>query len=411
MTVPLGDAVVSQLSVWLGPTRVGTLVHLPGEQIVFAFDPAYDANPTRPTLSLGFKTANGRLRAPPPTRVQLPPFFSNLLPEGHLRAYLAARGGIKPVREFFLLALLGADLPGAVELRPEDVGPRSPLIAEDATHAPHALRFSLAGVQLKFSALAEANGGLTIPTSGIGGDWIVKLPSARFASVPEHEHAMLDLAAAVGITVPDHALIPLDQIAGLPADLGPLTGPALAVRRFDRGANSARIHIEDFAQVFGVYPRDKYGRASNENIARVLWAESGLDDTLEFIRRLVFIILTGNADMHLKNWSLRYPDGRTPSLSPAYDLVGTVAFLPDTTLGLSLGGETSMHRITLSSFERFADKVSLPRPAVHDTVLTTIRLFRDAWHSHPAVGTLPAPQRASVDDHLARLPLCHLVEP
>jgi serine/threonine-protein kinase HipA len=61
-----------------------------------------------------------------------------------------------------------------------------------------ALRFSLAGVQLKFSAVMEASGGLTIPAGGMGGSWIVKLPSNRFASVPENEYTMLALARAVG---------------------------------------------------------------------------------------------------------------------------------------------------------------------------------------------------------------------
>jgi serine/threonine-protein kinase HipA len=61
------------------------------------------------------------------------------------------------------------------------------------------LRFSLAGVQLKFSAVMEASGGLTVPAGGMGGSWIVKLPSARFAAVPENEFAMLELARRAGI--------------------------------------------------------------------------------------------------------------------------------------------------------------------------------------------------------------------
>ena len=62
-----------------------------------------------------------------------------------------------------------------------------------------ALRFSLAGVQLKFSAVMEASGGLTVPADGMGGSWIVKLPSARFPAVPENEFGMIELAQSVGI--------------------------------------------------------------------------------------------------------------------------------------------------------------------------------------------------------------------
>ncbi len=398
-----------QLAVWLGDVRVGTLVHLPGEQIVFAFDPEYERDPHRPTLSLGFKTATGGLATPKPTRVALAPVFSNLLPEGHLRRYLAARAGVKPLREFFLLAALGADLPGAIEVRPvgDDLPAREPGPPDDLV-ALHPLRFSLAGVQLKFSAIAEADGGLTIPASGAGGDWIVKLPSARFAGVPEHEHAMLDIAAAVGIIVPDHDLVSLDAIAGLPTDLGALTGRALAVRRFDRARGGPRVHIEDFAQVFRLYPRDKYAHASSENVARVLWAEAGLAACLEFVRRLVFVVLTGNADMHVKNWSLRYADGRTAALAPAYDLVGTVAFLPDATLALSLGGETAMARITLETFDRFAAQVGLPLAAIRDVVVDTVRQFHTVWKDHPAVEALPAAHHAQLTAHIAGMPIARV---
>jgi serine/threonine-protein kinase HipA len=62
-------------------------------------------------------------------------------------------------------------------------------------------------VQFKFSAVMEASGGLTIPADGMGGSWIVKMPSAHFPVVPENEHAMLELARAVGINVPRNQLV------------------------------------------------------------------------------------------------------------------------------------------------------------------------------------------------------------
>ncbi len=352
---------------WLGSTRVGTLVRLPDDRNVFSFDPAYDADPKRPVLSLGFKTAAGDLDTPAPTQTKLPPFFSNLLPEGHLRTYLAARGGIKPVREFPLLCLLGEDLPGAVVVRAEREGLVTPHSRGDSEQheGETPLRFSLAGVQLKFSALMEADAGLTIPAQGAGGDWIVKLPSSNYKNVPEHEDVMLDLASAVGLSVPDHKLVRLADIKGLPDDL-----------------------------------------ASNENIGRVLWAEAGLDASLEFARRLAFIVLIGNADMHVKNWSLRYPDSRTAQLAPAYDLVGTVVYLPsDNQLGLSLGGEKAMSKIDLATFDRFAQGVGLPLASVRDVVQDTVRQFRRTWKEHPAVGRLPPEQREALEAHARTVPL------
>lgn len=400
---------ISSLRILLYGVPIGVITQLPDQQIVTAFDPEYENDARRPILSLSFKTASGALRTPARTRVRLPPFFSNLLPEGHLRQYLAARGGVKPIREFPLLGLLGGDLSGAVELRAVPDArtadsPDRPSQSPNGTTEPP-LRFSLAGVQLKFSALAEANGGLTIPVSGAGGDWIVKLPSMRFQSVPEHEHAMLGLASAVGISVPENKLLPLTAIGGLPHDLGPLKGKALVVRRFDRGPGGPRVHIEDFAQVFGVYPEGKYGKASSEDIARVVWAEAGLDDCLELVRRLVFLVLTGNADMHLKNWSVRYADRGSPRLSPAYDLVGTVAFLPNADLALKLGGESRMLAVTIDSFRRLAAKVGLPTAAVEHTVEQTVRSFQEAWRDDPSVSGLPSDQRSTIGRHAKASPL------
>ena len=225
------------------------------------------------------------------------------------------------------------------------------------------LRFSLAGVQLKFSAVMEATGGLTIPAEGIGGSWIVKLPSMKFEGVPENEFAMMELARAIGMDVPEVRLVPLREIAGLPEDVARMEGNALAVKRFDRTEDGRRIHIEDFAQVFGLYPEKKYERASYRNIAEVLWAETGEDGVAEFIRRLVFNALIGNADMHLKNWSLIYPDGRTPALSPGYDFVSTIAWLPDENMALTLGRSKKMTDLSLDQLAYLAGKARIPEIA------------------------------------------------
>ena len=400
---------VQTLEVRLGDTLVGGLTHLGNEALIFAFDRTYvEAGSDRPTLSLGFKAADGSLventRA---TRARLPPFFSNLLPEAHLREYLAARGGVHPDREFFLIWLLGADLPGAIEIRSID-GTLPPSVAEhgDRSHrGDEPFRFSLAGVQLKFSALMEASKGLTLPVNGIGGNWIVKLPSPRFETVPENEYAMMTLARAVGIDVPDVRLVATKDIGHLPQDLPEAFGQSLAVRRFDRPITGKRVHIEDFAQVFGVYPEKKYSKASYGSIARVLWLETGEEGITEYTRRLVFNALIGNADAHLKNWSLIYPDGRRARLAPAYDLVATIPYIPGDALALSLGDTKEFAKVDLERFRRFAEHAGLPVRLVVQTARETAERVRDLWPAHEPLLALPARIREAIAAHMRTVPL------
>jgi len=126
-------------------------------------------------------------------------------------------------------------------------------VPKENTREP-ALRFSLAGIHLKFSAIMETSGGFTIPAEGMSGSWIVNPLSTRFPSVPENEYAMMALALAAGIEVPRTDLVDTSGIRGLPADAGTMEGKALAVQRFDCGQMGQTIHMEDFAQVFGLYP-------------------------------------------------------------------------------------------------------------------------------------------------------------
>jgi len=395
------------LDVLLHGRAIGTLTRLPGDRNLFAFHRTYIEDAERPTLSLSFKDSLGQLITDlPPTQTRLPPFFANLLPEGPLRDYLARRAGVKPQREFFLLWVLGCDLPGALEVKSADGETLHPDVASDADgRRNQAFRFSLAGVQLKFSAIMQAHGGLTIPAEGIGGSWIVKLPSLRFDGVPENEFAMMTLARASGIDIPEIQLVPLDDIAGLPTDLGALRGSALAVKRFDRDGDGGTVHIEDFAQVFGVYPEEKYGRAGYRNVAEVIWAEIGEKGIAEFIRRLVFSVLIGNADLHLKNWSLTYPDRRRAALAPAYDFVSTIAYLDDRDMALTIGRSKKMWDLTTDELSYLAAKARLPEKLVLNAAKDTVNRFRQTWADRRSDLPLAARVLDVVDSHLRNVPL------
>jgi serine/threonine-protein kinase HipA len=404
---------VSVLEVLLHGATIGTITRFADDRTLFAFNQAYIEDRQRRTLGLGFKDVHGQLITDQqPTRVKLLPWFSNLLPEGHMRTYLAERAGIHPNREFFVLWVLGKDLPGAISIRPADGHAWPPAEGRDGDAAAdrddrrhgNALRFSLAGVQLKFSAVSEAKGGLTIPAEGVGGSWIVKLPSREFDGVAENEFSMMTLAGKIGMNVPRIRLIDPASIRNLPDGLGTLKGQALAIERFDRLDGEA-VHIEDFAQVFGAYPDEKYDKASYRNLARVIGAEASHADVEEFISRLVFNILIGNADMHLKNWSLIYPDRRRAALAPAYDFVSTIAYIRDDNAALKFTRTKRFDELTVEELSRLADKALLPQKLVLDAARKTVALFHEHWAKEKKNLPMPDVVVQAIENHIRAVPL------
>ena len=399
---------VSTLNVLLYGEPIATITHVGNDRTLFAFNEAYANDETRPVLSLGFKDSFGGLITQfKPTQTKLTPFFSNLLPEETMRNYLAQRAGVNPAREFFLLWVLGQDLAGAITVVPADGEALPPNLNEavkDAAEHEAPMRFSLAGVQLKFSALQQASGSLTIPATGTGGSWIVKLPSSRFDAVPENEYSMMTLARMLGIDVPDIQLLPIEQIVNIPAGIGKFGSSVFAIKRFDRSQGQA-IHIEDFAQVFGVYPQDKYKTASMRNIAQVLGIEGNELDIAEFIRRLVFNTLIGNADMHLKNWSVIYKDKRTASIAPAYDFVSTIAYIPDDSAALKVSRSKKFSDFTFDELTHLAAKVMLPEKLVLETAKQTVDSFYEIWAKEKHHLPLAKGMIDVIEKHFSTVPL------
>lgn len=404
-------AELSLLEVHLYEQRIGVLARLSGELTLFSYDDSYLEDEKRPVLSLGLKNKLGEpFTESRARRTRVMPFFSNLLPEGPLRDYLAQRAGVKAVREFHLLWVLGEDLPGAVVIRPPEGGllpPESDYLGTDdkadIDHGP--LRFSLAGVQLKFSAIKNATGGLMIPARGVGGEWIVKLPSLHFDGVPENEFSMMTLARRMGMDIPQIDLIEVEEVENLPEDISVLGGQALAIERFDRLPGGERVHVEDFAQVFRVYPEDKYRSASARNIAQVIAAEGTSDDAEEFVRRLVFNALIGNADMHLKNWSLIYPDRITAALAPGYDFVSTIAYLPDDTAVLNFSRTKRFDELTEDELSHLAAKAMLPEKLVLQVAHETVTLFHQHWSAEKHNLPLREDVVHAIDEHLRKVPI------
>ena len=401
---------VSTLKVLLYDELIGTITDVGSDRSLFAFTESYIEDQYRPALSLGFKDQFGGLITDfRPYQKKLMPFFSNLLPEGAMRKYLAERAGVNPEREFFLLWVLGQDLPGAVSIRPAD-GEELPsnvkeTIESENSGRERALRFSLAGVQLKFSAIQQATGGLTVPVDGAGGSWIVKLPSSTYKGVPENEFSMMELARQIGMDVPENKLIGIDEIDNLPEGIGQYGNKAFAIKRFDRGDDGSSVHIEDFAQVFARYPQDKYKNASMRNIAKVMGIEGQESDIAEFIRRVVFNALIGNADMHLKNWSLIYNDPRIPSIAPVYDFVSTVPYIPDETMALKMSRSKRFDEFSSDELMHLAAKALLPEKLVLDVAYETVKRFHDVWRNEKNNLALTSRMIKAIEKHLKNVPI------
>ncbi|MER8045607.1 type II toxin-antitoxin system HipA family toxin [Streptomyces sp. NPDC094032] len=375
--------------------RIGTLCQK-GDYTRFVMNNLYLEDPQRPVLGLRFEE---NLRAPYASALRLPKWFSNLLPEGPLREWIADARGVSLDREMELLAQVGHDLPGAVQVLraegPEDGwewqdpsahGKRPP----ERAGSDSPWRFSLAGVALKFSMLAHGDR-LTVPAVGELGDWLVKFPDYRHTDVPRNEFAMMSLARSVGIDVPDVRLLHRDQLEGLPTRMWPNSEEwAYAVRRFDRAEDGSRsrIHIEDFAQVRDKYPQDKY-LSTFETVAALAYRGQDMSSLREAARRIAFSVAIGNGDAHLKNWSLIYRDGRTPTLSPVYDLVSTVPYSPDDKpedLGLKFGGSKRFNGVTFAAFTRLERALDQKFGAfgahLAATAEDTIRAVRERWPDH-----------------------------
>lgn len=401
---PLPPLAIQSLDVFLNALKVGTIVRTPGDFNAFSFDEAYRATGGFPVLSLSFRAATGGLRKDPrPVSGAVPTFFANLLPEDKLREAMEKHhaGAVRAGNDFDLLAALGADLPGAVRVLPSDGATEA---LQDRTRETPKARFSLAGVQMKLSVMKNSGkgGGLTLPLDDSQGRYIAKFPSTAFPGVSENEFANLALAAAIGMDVPECELVEKSDFEGIPADFDALSEEkVLLIRRFDRGPQGERIHIEDFAQVFGVYPSRKYEGAAYHDIAAVLNTAVSTAAALEFVRRLALAVMTGNGDMHLKNWSLIYRgDGGSPTLAPIYDVLSTVPYIPADSMALSLGGERSFKALSASRWKSLANRARLPEPAVLQAVEETVSRVNERWWDLPERAIVPEAVIERIDAHV-----------
>ena len=393
-------------SVNLYGKRVGTL-YFRGTLTTFEFEEFYWNDPNRPVLGQQFEEDP---RAQWRQSARAPVWFANLLPEkGPMLDLIARELDVNPRNEAAILAELGDDLPGALALGdPTDAPPdrsRSIVRTEvEGGDTKPSVRFSVAGVQLKLSMVERGN---TLRLAGEGelGGYYVKFPG-EYDGIPENEFTMLELARSCGISVPPTRLVEAAELGQLPRGFDRFRDrKCFVIERFDRGP-TGRVQIEDFCQVIGQWPEKKYEGVSYQGLGKIVRRLCGESDFLEFIRRLAFNIVVGNEDAHLKNWSLWYPDHRSPRLSPCYDVVSTVMY-PDLErgTGLRLGRYKSAQRISMESFQDLAQKAGASTSEVEDVVASVVRAYRTHRDQALATHLLSASKWGLLDDYQRSVPL------
>lgn len=217
------------------------------------------------------------------------------------------------------------------------------------------------GVQAKLSLHLDKKGGRPskLTLVGLWGDYILKPPTANYPQLPENEDLSMHLAELFKIKVVPHSLIKLKS-----GELAYLT------KRVDRD-QKGKLHMEDFCQLSERLTEDKY-KASMEQVGKLIlqYSSNPLLDALTLFEVTVFSFLTGNADMHLKNFSLLdYRNGMT-GLSPVYDMLSTRLVIPEKEdneeMALTLNGRK--RNFKLNDFYVFGERLKLTEKQVQNSL-------------------------------------------
>ena len=176
-------------------------------------------------------------------------------------------------------------------------------------------KMSIQGVQPKLSAVLKLKDSCFALVDR-GGRFILKPNPLAYEEVPANEALTMRMAAEAGIEVPAHGLLRAKDASWV-----------YFVKRYDRVGRTGKVHVEDFAQLSGATRETKYD-SSLEQVVRLLeqFCTFPAIEKPKLAKRLLFCFLTGNEDMHLKNFSVWMQDG-VVSLTPAYDLLNSTLVL------------------------------------------------------------------------------------
>jgi serine/threonine-protein kinase HipA len=423
------------LEVWLHDIHVGWLCEA-GRATRFVPTENYMADPHRPTLSLsltvpGNEEVTREVLGNPfhpamySERGELPPFFAGLLPEGPLRKRLAAtRKNARDTDDFGILAAAGEDLPGAVKVVPANLAKLTGAArAYGVTGGADNLEISvpeaaaegaaaISGLQNKI-ALSSAHEGrrFVLPVRGHLSDIIAKLPLPGDDSQIFNEYTAMTLASKAGVNVAVCEPRPMSHI-DMP-DLVEALGAGthfLAVERFDRTPGGS-THMEDACQMQTLMPNRKYGEPRYfVNLLRVLdrLGVRGIEDIRQFFIRQAANTLLGNADAHLKNFSVIYHNGVKPELSPAYDIVCVTALANFKGFATNVAIDERQRTETLATYRAVAREAGIAERVALAAVRATVEQAQELWPK--ALQDMNAPRAVAeeIRMRLKTLPLAQL---
>lgn len=251
--------------------------------------------------------------------------------------------GEKDFHEKCSMEFFGTPTPPVIEYSLDQMDELAKKVVERSVAVP--------GVQAKLSMSlvkkTKENSDTRLTVVGaLGGHFILKPPSDKFPEMPENEHLTMRIAASFGIQVVPSSLIRL-----LSGELSYIT------KRVDRTHTGSKIHMIDMFQITEAF--DKY-RSSMEKVGKALgsYSTNTLLDKTFYFDLAVFSFLTGNNDMHLKNFSMMEgPSGWV--LSPAYDLLNVAIILPDDPEELALTLVGKRKKLKREHFERLGNSLGL----------------------------------------------------
>jgi serine/threonine-protein kinase HipA len=360
--------VQEKLSVYLHNSFTGYLWLSDPNRYSFQYDPDYLENPNAMSLSLSLP-----LREAPYVDDTARPFFSNLLPEGEVRAIIARIKHVSEHNDFKLLEAIGGECAGAISIFPEQMAPETQgdytalpgseleeILSENSLRPVlvirDELRLSLAGAQNKIPVYID--GGKFYLTTGISpSSHILKPQSLWFEDMVQNELFCMKLAEAIQLPVPDSNIWKgRNHIAYI-------------VERYDRKRRNdekiERLHQEDLCQVLGIMPDQKYENEGGPGLTRCcqiidMYSSQPILDKKALVKWIVFNYFIGNADAHGKNLSLiREKDGSI-HLAPFYDLISTRSY-PEISkkMAMKIGTESRFDWIMERHWRQMADDLDL----------------------------------------------------